>query len=98
MNTEYKRLNMRYSQEREHYPNEDVERVLWEAKQAMLDAYELVGRSALVDYLEGRMWTHLMDGYVLREHYDTLARKYDIAIMSNKLLHGVVEHGDYASY
>jgi len=70
---------------------EEQERALWEAKMAIAHALTLVGREMLIDYLPEATRKILFDGYVLKEHYDCLARKYDIATMSNNLVPQVVQ-------
>jgi len=67
------------------------ERILWEAKKAIKEALQAVGREALVNYLDGSVRAELFAGHVLVEHYDTLKRKYDIMKSSHRVLESVVE-------
>lgn len=70
---------------------DEQDRILWEAEVAMETAFTLVGRNQFVDYLSPSNREKLFEGYVLKEHYDCLAQKYDIAKMSSNIQRQVIE-------
>jgi len=76
----------------------EQERLLWEAHVAINDAIRLVGRDTLVDYLAESTRADLFKGYVLKEHYDCLANKYQVLKLSHNLQHDAVMRTVYAGY
>ena len=75
---------------------DEKEHALWQARNSLEYALTLVGRDPVVDYLNGEVWTKLIEGYVLKEHYDTLEAKYWVCKKSHDLQYAV--HNDHESY
>ena len=70
---------------------DEQDRLLWEAEVAMENAFNLVGRNQFVDYLSPKNRELLFSDYVLKEHYDCLAHKYDILKMSSNIQQQVIQ-------
>lgn len=64
---------------------EEREKRVWEAVTAIEDCISRNLRDEVVDQLEQKTREKLFEGYVLKEHYDCLARKYDILKMSSNI-------------
>lgn len=62
------------------------ELLLWNASMTIEECLKNNLRNELVDYLSPETREKLFAGYVLQEHYDILAHKYDIIKMSSKIL------------
>lgn len=71
-------------------PNQQ-ELLLWNASSMIEACLDNNLRNELVDYLSPVIRAKLFDGYVLQEHYDYLAQKYDIAKMSSNIQQQVIE-------
>lgn len=67
------------------------ELLLWNASSMIEACLANNLRNELIDYLSPVVRAKLFDGYVLQEHYDCLARKYDIAKMSGNLQQQVIQ-------
>lgn len=78
--------NYEYDTQQLEELSKQKERILWEAKRAIEEALIWVGRDELIDYLSVETRQQLFKGYVLEEHYNCLAKRYDILRMSSKIL------------
>lgn len=67
------------------------ELLLWNASSMIEACLDNNLRNELVDYLSPVVRAKLFDGYVLQEHYDYLAQKYDILKMSSNLQQQVIQ-------
>lgn len=63
----------------------EQELLVWNAKTTLEACIEKNLRDLLIDSLSPEGRQQLFNGYVLKEHYDCLARKYDILKMSSNI-------------
>jgi len=68
----------------------EEERILWEVEASLEDAFKLCGRDRVIDYLAQNTREKLFEGYILKEHYDCLANKYQVLKLSHNLQHDAV--------
>lgn len=67
------------------------EQLLWEASVAVGACIEQGLRDKLIDSFPSFVREKLFGGYVLKEHYEHLEKKYDIAKMSSNITHAVIQ-------